>query len=116
VRVDSEERQEYRNPTQFPQTSRADSNIDQYEQSPAKGWYLWMMDEIEKANFVLTVCTPKYLRRFRANEENGIGMGVTWAGSIITQELYSQAGRNSKYIPVIFTQRDTKFITKILQR
>ncbi len=92
-----------------------DCNIDQYEQSPAKGWYRWMIDEIEKANFVLTVCTPKYLRRFRANEENGVGMGVTWEGSIITQELYAQAGRNSKYIPVIFTQRDTGSIPKILR-
>ena len=92
-----------------------DCNIDQYEQSPAKGWYRWMMDEIEKADFVLAICTPKYLRRFRANEENGMGMGVTWEGSIITQELYSQSGRNSKYIPVIFTQRDTVSIPKILR-
>jgi SEFIR domain/MalT-like TPR region/NB-ARC domain len=92
-----------------------DCQIDQYEQSPPKGWYLWMIEEIEEADFVLTVCTPQYLRRFRANEENGIGMGVTWEGSVITQELYSQAGKNSKYIPIIFEKHDTSSIPHMLR-
>jgi hypothetical protein len=92
-----------------------DCHIDQYEQSPPKGWYLWMIEKIEEADFVLTVCTPQYLRRFRANEENGIGMGVTWEGSVITQELYSQSGKNSKYIPIIFEKQDTSSIPHMLR-
>jgi hypothetical protein len=92
-----------------------DCNIDLYELSPPQGWHKWTMDEIGKADFVLMICTPQYFRRFEANEENGIGMGVTWEGSIITQDLYAQAGRNSKYIPVLFTSTSTGSIPKILR-
>jgi SEFIR domain/NB-ARC domain len=92
-----------------------DCNIDQYEQSPAEGWHSWRLNEIEKADFVLMICTPQYIKRFRGNEEDGIGMGVTWEGSIITHELYSQAGKNSKYIPIIFALQDTESIPNILQ-
>jgi hypothetical protein len=92
-----------------------DCNIDQYEQSPEKGWYRWMMEEIEKADFVLMICTPQYIRRFRGNEEDGIGMGVTWEGSIITHELYSQSGKNSKYIPILFSTQDRDSIPNILR-
>ncbi len=90
-----------------------DCNIDQYERSPAQGWHRWMMDEIENADFVLMICTPQYIRRFRGNEKDE--MGVTWEGSIITEKIYSQASINSKYIPIIFTERDFNFIPKILR-
>jgi hypothetical protein len=90
-------------------------NIDLYELSPPQGWYKWTIDEIEKADFVLMICTPHYFRRFEANEEKGIGMGVTWEGSIITQELFAQAGKNSKYIPLLFTSTNTDSIPKILR-
>jgi SEFIR domain/Effector-associated domain 7/NB-ARC domain len=92
-----------------------DCNIDRYEQSPAQGWQRWMMEEIEKADFVLMICTPQYIRRFRGNEEDGMGMGVTWEGSIITQELYTQAGKNLKYIPILFAPRDADSIPTILR-
>jgi SEFIR domain/AAA ATPase domain len=92
-----------------------DCNIDLYELSPPQGWYQWTIDEIGKADFVLMICTPQYIRRFETNEENGIGMGVTWEGSIITQELYAQAGRNSKYIPVLFTTINIGSVPKTLR-
>jgi hypothetical protein len=92
-----------------------DCNIDRYEQSPAQGWHRWMMDEIEKTDFVLMICTQQYLRRFRGNEKDGMGMGVTWEGSIITEELFSQEGENLKYIPILFAPRDVDFIPKILR-
>lgn len=41
-----------------------DSNIDQYEQSPSEGWPRWMVRQIREADFVLVVCTQRYLRRF----------------------------------------------------
>jgi TIR domain/AAA ATPase domain len=93
-----------------------DCNIDQYEQSPAQGWYRWMIDEIEKADFVLTVCTPQYFRRFRANEQNAIGTGVTWEGSIITEELYSQERGNSKYILIVFVKQDMSSMSYMFSR
>jgi hypothetical protein len=85
-------------------------NIDQYEQSPVKGWYRWMMDEIEAAKFVLIICTEQYDRRFRGKEEIGKGKGVTWEGTIVTQTLYDSQGSNSKFIPVLLNSNDEDFV------
>jgi Effector-associated domain 7/SEFIR domain len=87
-----------------------DANIDQYEQSPSKGWANWMLDEIEAAEFVLIICTEQYERRFRGKEEIGKSKGVTWEGSIITQSLYDGQGRNLKFIPVLLNANDESFV------
>ncbi len=92
-----------------------DCSIDQYEQSPAKGWHRWMMDEIEVADFVLMIFTAKYTRHFWSKEEDVMAMGVAWQGAIITQDLYAQHGKNSKYIPILFSLENTDAIPKILR-
>ncbi len=66
--------------------------IDQYEQAPPKGWPTWCDDQIEFADFVLIVCTQTYLRRFKKQEEPRRGLGVTFEGHIITQEIYDGRG------------------------
>jgi hypothetical protein len=35
-------------------------SIDQYESSPPEGWYRWMFNQIEGADFVLVVATEPY--------------------------------------------------------
>ena len=83
-----------------------DCGIDQYELSPAEGWPTWCNKQIEEADFVLVACTPTYSRRFRKEEEPGRGLGVTFEGHIVTQELYDAQGRNRKFIPVVFSADD----------
>ncbi|MEO1086717.1 MAG: toll/interleukin-1 receptor domain-containing protein, partial [Acidobacteriota bacterium] len=56
--------------------------------TPEQGWPRWMLDELDRADFVLVVCTETYYRRFRGHEEPGRGRGVDWEGAIITNELY----------------------------
>jgi hypothetical protein len=73
-----------------------DCAIDQYEQSPEEGWPRWCEKQVEQANFVLVACTETYLRRFRGGEAPGKGLGGTWEGHIITQELYNAQGKNTK--------------------
>ena len=92
-----------------------DCRIDQYEQSPAEGWPLWCDSQVEKSDFVLVACTETYLRRFKGEEAPGIGLGATWEGHIITQELYNAQGKNTKFIPIIFSAQDTAYIPVILQ-
>ncbi|MCB1985082.1 MAG: TIR and AAA domain-containing protein [Burkholderiales bacterium] len=76
-------------------------HIDLYVNgSPAEGWPRWMEDQIEQADFVLLVCTPIYLQRYRG-EERESGRGVTFEGVVISQSLYDHYYRNTKFIPVI---------------
>jgi hypothetical protein len=93
-----------------------DCNIDQYEDAPSEGWQLWMLNRVESSDFVLVACTEQYDRRSRGREESGKGKGTTWEGDIITQELYDAQGQNSKFIPIIFTPEDSKFIPIPLRR
>ena len=54
-----------------------DCQIDRYlNGSPSEGWQRWMETQIEQADFVLLICTPDYLKRYRG-EERERGKGVT---------------------------------------
>jgi len=92
-----------------------DCRIDQYEQSPAEGWPLWCDSQVEKSDFVLVACTETYLRRFKGEGAPGVGLGATWEGHIITQELYNAQGKNRKFIPIIFLREDAAHIPVVLQ-
>ncbi len=89
--------------------------IDQYEESPPAGWPRWMLDQVEKADFVLVACTKEYDRRFRGNEAYGKGKGATWEGGVIIQELYDAQGDNSKFIPITLNPEDINFIPSPLR-
>jgi|GEM_PF-1582775 len=92
-----------------------DCTIDQYEESPAEGWQRWMLNQVEKATFVLVACTEQYDRRFRGREEPGRGKGATWEGGVIIQELYDDQGQNSKFVPITLTLADANFIPSPLR-
>ncbi|HEY9639365.1 MAG TPA: GUN4 domain-containing protein, partial [Coleofasciculaceae cyanobacterium] len=88
-----------------------ETDIDQYVRAkppftPSQGWDLWMEKRIEWAEFVLIVCTETYQRRFRGDEEPGIGRGSTWEGTIIRQHLYNNQLACTKFIPVVFSSQD----------
>lgn len=91
-----------------------DCNIDQYETSPPEGWFRWMINQIEEADFVLIVCTENYEKLFKGKDEVGKGMGAKWEGAIITQELYYSEA-NNKCIPIVFSPQDSKYIPSILK-
>ena len=91
-----------------------DARLDQYVVVPPKGWQLWMEDEIEKADFVLTVATDTYERRRRGLEEAGKGLGARREGAIIGRALY-EASVNTKFIPVVFDVADAPHIPVFLR-
>jgi formylglycine-generating enzyme required for sulfatase activity len=74
--------------------------------SPGEGWQAWMEDRIKEADFTLVVCTETYRRRAERKEQPGVGLGVMWETTLITSEIYQNASRNTKFIPVLFTQED----------
>jgi Effector-associated domain 7/TIR domain len=87
-----------------------DCNIDQYEPSPPEGWQRWMLNQVDRSDFVLVACSEEYDRRFRGTEAYGKGKGATWEGGVIIQELYDAQGQNSKFIPITLSPEDSKFI------
>ena len=96
-----------------------ETDIDQYIRAkypytPEQGWDVWMEKRIEWAEFVLIVCTETYKRRFRGDEEPGVGRGITWEGTIIRQNLYNDKLVNTKFIPVVFSSQDLTHVPIIL--
>ncbi len=93
-----------------------DCNIDQYtEHTPPKSWPQWMLLEIENADYVLTVWTETYRRRFEGKEVRGRGKGTKWEGAIITQQMYDNEDGEVKFIPIVFASKDVKHISVVLR-
>ena len=92
-----------------------DCRIDQHEEAPAEGWPQWCDNQVEESHFVLVACTETYERRYKGKEEAGKGLGATWEGFIITQELYEAQGKNAKFIPVVFSLDDSQYVPLVLR-
>ncbi|HEX9736115.1 MAG TPA: toll/interleukin-1 receptor domain-containing protein [Thermoanaerobaculia bacterium] len=90
-----------------------DAWIDQYEPEPEDGWPRWMVDQIEKADRVLAVCTETYRRRLDGKETEG-GLGVDWEGAILTDAIYRR--RRTFVVPVVFEEADAEHIPVPLRR
>ena len=80
-----------------------DAVLDQYEVSPPAGWPTWCEHEIQRADFVLMVCTEAYHRCIRGDEQPGAAHGVLWEARIIRQMLYDTGSKTTKLIPVLFS-------------
>jgi hypothetical protein len=104
-----------RNVADFAQALRRDgidARIDQFvENDPPLSWPRWMADGIKAADFVLLIFTETYARRFEGREENGVGLGARWEGSIITSDLYFSQTEKVKFIPVVVRGQDVRFIS-----
>jgi len=81
-----------------------DCDIDQYHVS--QSWPAWMERVIESSKFVLVICTPTYLRRWKNEEKPGVGLGAQWESLLTRQHLYSSPGKNDKFVPVVFETKD----------
>nr|VFJ44335.1 MAG: SEFIR domain-containing protein [Candidatus Kentron sp. FW] len=96
-----------------------DTRLDQYvEGSPEEGWQRWMLNQLDKAEFVLAICTETYYQRFRDHDYQNPerGRGVDWEGAIITQEIHDNRGRTRKFVPVLIQTADTRFIPEPLRK
>jgi len=89
--------------------------IDQYEQAPDRGWQQWMLDQLDRADFVLVVCTATYRRRFEGKEEGMSGRGVDREARFISQELYDEKGSNRRFLPVLLDGAEYDDIPRLLR-
>ena len=92
-----------------------DAILDQYEESPAEGWPRWMENNIDKADYVVVIASKGYYDKVYGNVEQGKGRGVKWEGNIIYQKIYNADSINTKFIPVVFDEKDLDYIPTPLQ-
>ncbi len=87
------------------------------QRPPPEGWVAWMQQSIEDADAVLIVCTPRYkqLLAKRPNAADKGGLGATWEGAIISQELYNARLHNTKFFPILPELGDIAHVPTILQ-
>lgn len=62
--------------------------MDRFTTFAAESWPRWMENEIARAQFVIVIATEKYAERFAGKAPADTGLGATWEGAIITQDLY----------------------------
>ena len=84
--------------------------IDQHEESPPGGWPRWCKDQVEQSAFVLVLCTENYKLRYEGKAPSGTGLGAKWEGYIITQQIYEAEGKDTKFIPIVFSDGDVSHI------
>lgn len=87
-----------------------DCSMDQYVVSPPEGWPKWMDQQIRKADYILVVCTEAYNRRASGQEIDGKGLGAKWESYLTYQSIYDNNSLNSKFIPILITKDDKKYI------
>lgn len=91
-----------------------DCQIDQFVNGgPANGWPMWMNEQINRADYVVIICTEIYLQRFNREGPQGLGLGGTWEALLTLQDLYEGQGINRKFIPGYF--ETPEFIPKPLR-
>lgn len=85
--------------------------LDEYETSPPQGWPRWMQEQLDSADYVITICTESYKRRMLGQAQ---GLGANWEGALITQKIYDERV-NCKYIPVLFSKADEEHVPSFLR-
>ncbi|MGI0023510.1 MAG: SEFIR domain-containing protein [Nitrososphaera sp.] len=90
--------------------------IDRYHEHkpPGEGWPAWTHTQVRKSAFVLVVCTKRHKRVIDGDEDDGKKLGSKWELSAITQQIYSNNARNTRFIPIIFGSSNKKYIPDIL--
>ena len=87
-----------------------DVSLDRFVQSPPEGWPLWMLRQIDWADYVLCIFTERYHERCLGNQKPGEGKGVAWESTIMFNSLYGNPHFNTKFVPIVFDSGDEKWI------
>jgi hypothetical protein len=78
-------------------------------------WPIWMEGKLWKADYVLLVCTELYLKKIRREVAEDEGRGVLWEANLIYNRLYIAKLNTGKFVPILFSRSDEKFIPGPLQ-
>jgi hypothetical protein len=73
-------------------------------------WPIWMEGKLWKADHVLLACTELYLKKVRQEVAEDEGRGVCWEANLIYNRLYIAKLNTTKFIPILFSRTDERFI------
>lgn len=88
--------------------------IDQYVEHPSQGWPRWTIEQINRADFVLLICTTRYRRRWEQPDSSD-GKGATWEAMVSQQILYDGCSRTDKLIPVVLGEGGDEVVPLVLR-
>jgi hypothetical protein len=83
-----------------------DAWIDQFEPNAQLSWPVWMRGELKRAQFVLMLFTPGYVKKMETTQRSG----VRYETFLIIQNLYQSAMVNDKFIPIVWSPADEQHI------
>ncbi len=85
--------------------------LDQYVAggNPAQGWFQWQEDQIEKADYVVVVCTEIFYRRFVKDPRQPQREWPDWEVDVTAKRITSPRDRG-KFIPVYLTRADENWL------
>lgn len=69
--------------------------------TPPQGWPAWMEDELERADFVIIVCSKPYYERYRGRGDPQEGRGGRWEANLIRNHLYANPLSLARFVPLI---------------
>jgi len=78
-----------------------DLDLEKSVTGPVKGWPNWMLEQIERADYVLMLCDERYKARVEGNPDTVETKGVPWEGLIISNTIYDAQGKNTKFVPLL---------------
>jgi tetratricopeptide (TPR) repeat protein len=96
-------------------SSGFDCAFDKYEPHPSEGWPQWMDNQLDKAAFILVVCTEGYYRKSKAGKLPASGRGVKFESVLLIQDLYDAGMWNDRLIPVLFEDLSADLILRPLR-
>jgi hypothetical protein len=88
-----------------------DCMIDQYEPDPSEGWPHWVDRQLDKADFVLIVCTAGYFLKAKEPGKSGVRFEMT----LLVQELSDGGMNNGRILPVVLEDLDLGLMSRPLR-
>ncbi|MEU6572379.1 TIR domain-containing protein [Streptomyces sp. NPDC046805] len=110
---DTRHRKEVKSLAELLKRAGVDVRLDQDADDEPRNWLRWMQEELNAADFVLTVASPAYRRRVEQRERPGTGRGATWEGGYVLDEVYENPSSWEKRIlRVLFPRFDEEALPR----
>ncbi|MGV9561388.1 TIR domain-containing protein [Streptomyces sp. NPDC003480] len=68
--------------------NHVDAKLDRVAAGRRQNWPSWMLEEVQKADFVLVIASPAYKQRAEGGEAPGVGRGVAWETGLLGEYVY----------------------------